>query len=43
VQEDGRVYGFRLHRGVRFHDGTACDAEAVKWNFTHVMEPGNKA
>jgi ABC-type transport system substrate-binding protein len=43
VQEDGRVYRFRLHSGVRFHDGTPCDAEAVKWNVMHVMDPKNKA
>jgi len=42
VQDGGRVYLFRLHRGVRFHDGTACDAEAVKWNLTargHATKP----
>ncbi len=43
VQEGGRVYLFRLHRGVKFHDGTVCDAEAVKWNVTHVMDPESKA
>jgi glutathione transport system substrate-binding protein len=43
VQEGGRVYIFHLHPGVRFHDGTACDAAAVKWNFTHVMDPESKA
>ncbi len=43
VREEGRVYNFRLHPGVRFHDGTPCDAEAVKWNLLHVMDPDNKA
>lgn len=43
VQEGGQVYLFRLHRGVRFHDGTPCDAEAVQWNLTHVMAPESKA
>jgi ABC-type transport system substrate-binding protein len=43
VQEGGRVYLFRLHRGVRFHDGTPCDAEAVQWNLTHVMDPESNA
>src|SRR6266511_1058035 len=43
VQQGGQVYIFRLRPGVRFHDGTACDAEAVKWNVTHVMDPESKA
>jgi ABC-type transport system substrate-binding protein len=43
VREGGRVYDFRLHPGVRFHDGTPCDAEAVKWNVLHVMDPESKA
>ncbi len=43
VQDGGRVYLFRLHGGVRFHDGTPCDAEAVKWNLDHVMDPESKA
>jgi ABC-type transport system substrate-binding protein len=43
IQEDGRVYIFHLHPGVRFHDGTPCDAEAVKWNLLHVIDPESKA
>jgi ABC-type transport system substrate-binding protein len=43
IQEGGRVYTFHLHRGVRFHDGTPCDAEAVTWNLAHVMDPESKA
>lgn len=43
VEEGGQVYVFHLQRGVRFHDGTVCDAEAVKWNITHVMNPDNNA
>ncbi|MGB3555305.1 MAG: ABC transporter substrate-binding protein, partial [Jannaschia sp.] len=30
VSEDARVWTFRLVPGVRFHDGIACDAEAVR-------------
>lgn len=33
VAEDGRSIDFDLRDGVRFHDGAAFDAEAVKWNF----------
>ena len=30
MQEQGKVYLFRLHRGVKFHDGTDFDAAAVQ-------------
>jgi ABC-type transport system substrate-binding protein len=43
VLEGGQVYIFHLHPGTRFQDGTACDAEAVTWNFAHVMDPESKA
>ena len=33
VSEDGLTYTFRLREGVRFGDGTPCDAGAVQWNF----------
>jgi peptide/nickel transport system substrate-binding protein len=32
VSEDGRTYTFRLREGVRFHDGTALDAEDVRFS-----------
>lgn len=32
VSEDGRSYTFHLHEGVTFHDGTAMDAEDVKFS-----------
>lgn len=31
VSEDGKTYTFHLHTGVTFHDGTAFDAEDVKF------------
>jgi peptide/nickel transport system substrate-binding protein len=43
VSSDGLIYTFRLHDGVKFHDGTDMDAEAVKWNFEHMMEPKTKS
>src|SRR5262245_30820941 len=38
VQENGKVYVFKLRRGVKFHDGTDFDAAAVAWNFERVMD-----
>ncbi len=33
VNEDSTVYTFKIPDGILFHDGTPCDAEAVKWNY----------
>lgn len=33
VSDDGLVYTFSLHKGIRFHDGTPFSANAVKINF----------
>ena len=40
---DPRNLVFRLRKGVRFHDGTTFDAEAVKFNFDRMMDPATKA
>jgi ABC-type transport system substrate-binding protein len=37
VQEQGKVYLFRLHRGVKFHDGTEFDAAAVQWKLERII------
>jgi len=34
---------FHLRKGVRFHDGTPFNAEAVLWNFERRLETGNLA
>ncbi len=39
VSEDGRVYRFKLRDGVRFHDGSAFDAAAVRFNFQRMLDP----
>ena len=32
VSADGKSYTFKLRTDVKYHDGTAFDAESVKWN-----------
>lgn len=40
-QPDARTYLFRLHRGVRFHDGSEVTAEDVRATFSFMMDPRN--
>jgi peptide/nickel transport system substrate-binding protein len=42
---DGKVYTFQLKKGLRFSDGKACDAAAVKFSFDRARAQGstNKA
>ncbi len=39
ILDDGRTYLFHLRQGVRFHDGTPFDAQAVQWNFERLLTP----
>jgi peptide/nickel transport system substrate-binding protein len=41
LSENGRVYRFQLRRGVRFHDGSRFDAEAVRFNFQRMLDPAH--
>ncbi|MEE8301617.1 MAG: ABC transporter substrate-binding protein [Candidatus Tectomicrobia bacterium] len=43
VIDGGKAYVFHLQENVKFHDGTACDAAAVKWNFDALLAQGKKA
>lgn len=39
ASEGGRKYRFNLRKGVRFHDGSPFNAEAVKVNLDRLLEP----
>jgi peptide/nickel transport system substrate-binding protein len=36
ISEDARVFTFNLRKGVKFHDGTPFNAQAVKFNFDRI-------
>jgi peptide/nickel transport system substrate-binding protein len=38
ISDDGLVYTFRLREGVRFHDGSPFDAEAVEFNIGRMLD-----
>jgi peptide/nickel transport system substrate-binding protein len=39
VSPDGTAYTFKLRQGVKFHDGTEMDADAVKFSYSRVLDP----
>jgi peptide/nickel transport system substrate-binding protein len=43
ISGDGTVWTLTLRKGIKFHDGTSFDAEAVKFNFERVVDPQTKA
>lgn len=40
--DDYKTWTFKLRPGVKFHDGTAFDAQALKFNFDRQKDPKNK-
>ena len=38
VSQDGRTFTFKLRRGVKFHDGTEMDAEAVRFSYERLRK-----
>ncbi len=43
ISPDAKVYTFKLRRGVKFHDGTPFNADAVKFTMDRVVAPETKA
>lgn len=37
--DDAKQITFRLRGGIKFHDGTDCDAAAVKFHFDSILDP----
>nr|WP_239534010.1 ABC transporter substrate-binding protein [Thalassobacillus pellis] len=40
ISEDGKVYTFTLHEGVKFHNGDALTSEDVKYSIERIIEKG---
>jgi peptide/nickel transport system substrate-binding protein len=38
ISDDGRLYTFKLRRGVKFHDGTPFNADAVVFNYMRMID-----
>ncbi len=40
IEDDGRVIIFNLREGIKFHDGTSLNAEAVRFSFERLIQTG---
>lgn len=38
ISDDGKIYTFKIRKGVTFSDGEVCDANAIKANFDAILE-----
>ncbi|CAN5810002.1 hypothetical protein BH20GEM1_BH20GEM1_14340 [soil metagenome] len=43
ISDDGRVYTFRLHGDVQFHNGRAFHAEDVRYSFERALRPESQS
>lgn len=43
VEPDARTWTFTLHEGITFHNGEACDTEAVKFSIERMARPDTGA
>src|SRR5262249_29466247 len=43
VADDGVTWTFELRKGVKFHDGTPLNSEAVKANVDHWLDPKSQS
>lgn len=43
MSADGLSYTFKLRQGVKFHDGTPFNAQAVKFSFDRIVDPATKS
>ena len=43
ISADGKTITFNLRKGVKFHDGTPFNAQAVKLNFDRMLDPNESS